>query len=205
MKVLFFFIVVVFFNACSGDNEVKTKPGDGFTTDTSNSGTSYSTENDPSFFGFDSSLRNTEDDMERREKRKLLYMSIDSTYFAIHEIEKIKNEMTSQSAVGYSVAERNLKSKALLKLNLIENTLTRQLDSTLLINLKLHTSQLQQINDKMSTNAEHLRDLSHKLEKAAIIMSRLTDVLAVCIGKGIMKPPTPVSKSPEIVKAEVSN
>lgn len=202
MKVLFLFSVLFIINACSGDNEVKTTPGDGFTTDTSNSGTLYSQENDPSFFGFDSSLLNKEEVME---KRKLLYMSIDSTYYAIHEIEKIKNEMSSQSAVGYSVAERNLKSKALFNLNLIENTLTRQLDSSLLLNLKLHTSQLQQINDKMSTDAEHLQYLSHKLEKITMIMSRITGVLGLCVSKGIIKPPTPKSKSPEIVKAGVAN
>jgi len=204
MKVLIFFLVVVALNACSGNNEVKTTNGDGFTTGTSDSGNLYNTQNDPSSFGFDSSLVNTES-RKQREIRKFLYMSIDSTYFAIHEIEKIKNELSSHSAVGYSEGERNLKSKALLNLNLIENTLTRQLDSALLINLKLHTSQLQQINDKMSKDAEHLKLLSHKLEKAAIIMSRITGVLAVCVSKGIIKPPTPISKSPEIVKAAVTN
>lgn len=204
MKFIVLFIVVAGISSCVGDDEVKPE-SDGFTTDTSTYGGIVIPQNDPSFYGFDSSVLKTEEGRERLEKRKLLYMGIDSTYFAINEIEKIKNEMSSQSAVSFSVAERNLKSKALLKLNLIENTLTRQVDSALLINLKIHTSQLQKINENMAADVEHLKDISEKLGRVAKIMDRITDVLALCVSKGIIKPATPVTQSPAIIKATLPN
>jgi hypothetical protein len=156
-------------------------------------------------FGYDSAAANLKDKdaTGALAKRQLLYMSIDSTYYAINEIENIKNQMASESAVALSVAERNIKSKALLKLNIIQNSLSRQVDAALLINLKQHTKELAGVNNAIAVNTAHLKDISIQVTKAAEIVSRLTNVLAFCVSKGIVKPPTPIKGNPADIKASV--
>ncbi|MBI1341702.1 MAG: hypothetical protein GC171_02075 [Terrimonas sp.] len=147
-------------------------------------------------------FNNRPDINEEREKerRAILYMSIDSTYFAINAIEDIKNDLVQVSSINLSVPERNLKSKALLKMNIIQNSLARQVDSTLLVNLKKHSNELAGINKSITGDIVHLKNLSLQLNRLTAIMGRLTDVLTMCVSRGLIKPPTPISKSPEEIK-----
>jgi hypothetical protein len=156
-------------------------------------------------FGYDSSLLhiNDKDATGAVAKRQLLYMSIDSTYYAINEIETIKNDMAAQSSVALSVTERNLKSKALLQLNIVQNNLARQVDAAILVNLKQHTRELASVNNAIADNTTHLKDVAIQVTKAAAIMSRLTNVLALCVSKGVIKPPTPIRGSAAEIKASV--
>ncbi len=144
------------------------------------------------------------DDEENRARREIIYMSIDSAYYAIRAIEEIKNELGGASTVNLTVPERNLKSKAILKMNIIQNALARRIDSALLANLKIHTSELNVINNSISADVTHLRNMSQQLNKVSAIMSRLTDVLSLCISKGLVKPPTPVNVNPEVLKGTVN-
>jgi hypothetical protein len=131
-------------------------------------------------------------------------MSIDSSYYALNAIEGIKNDIASNSSINLSVSERNLKSKTIQKLNAIQNLLIRQVDSVLLVNLKLHTNELAAINTSIAADVTHLKDISIKLSKVAEIMGRVTNVLTFCISRGIVKPPTPVNLKPEQVKSGVN-
>src|SRR5690606_6236318 len=107
-------------------------------------------------FGFEDSLFIKDPALsEAEKKRTLLYMAIDSTYAAMKEIEAIKNELSAQ-AIGLSLTERNVKSKALMHLNKIGNALTRQVDSAVLVNLKQQTEQLKLINSNLENKVEHL-------------------------------------------------
>ncbi len=190
-------LLVLIFFSCK-NNKDKIDISESFTTDTS--ANVYTEKPDFNTVPFGSGLFDEEKE-EREKRRTLLFISIDSTYSAIRQIETIKREMTNQSAINLSMVERNLKSKALLKLNLLENELARQVDSSLLLNLKLHTNQLNQINQQISLKSDHLQELSEKLARAGAIMSRVTDVLGACISKGIIKPATPPALTPAAVKA----
>ncbi len=148
--------------------------------------------------GMDSALRG-----EVLKAREIIFIGIDSTYSAIHQIDDIKNEIGDESSVELSTSERNIKAKAINKLNLIQNVLVRQVDSAMLVNLKQHTQQLAAINNSITNNVEHLKSISAKLDKVSAIMQRLTDVLSVCISRGLVKPPTPVNSTPAQVKEEV--
>ena len=203
-KYWFFFAVIIFSCNNAGNENSVTVTNKEYPDDTS----SYSPQKitkpgGKAFSGPDSSVFDN-DKEENIKRREAVYMGIDSTYYAIHEIEAIKNEIADESSVSLSVSERNIKSKAILKLNIIQNSLARQVDSALLINLRLHTKELASINNSISTNAGRLKDISVQVNKAAAIMNRLTDILAFCISKGLVKPPTPIKSSPDKVKAAVA-
>ena len=154
------------------------------------------------FSGIDSSLFRERN--ERVKRRMIVYMSIDSSYYALTTIEGVKNEIASNSSINLSVSERNLKSKAIQKLNAIQNCLVRQVDSVLLINLKMHTNELAAINSSITADVAHLKNISIQLSKVSEIMGRVTDVLAFCISRGIVKPPTPINLKPDEVKSAVN-
>lgn len=155
------------------------------------------------FSGIDSTLFSRERD-ERVKRRMIVYMSIDSSYYALNSIEGIKNEIAANSSINLSVSERNLKSKTIQKLNAIQNLLIRQVDSVLLINLKTHTNELAAINNSIAADVGHLKNISQKLSRVSEIMGRVTNVLAFCISKGIVKPPTPINLKPAKVKSGVN-
>ena len=155
------------------------------------------------FSGIDSTFFSRERD-ERIKRRMIVYMSIDSSYFALNAIEGVKNEIASNSSINLSVSERNLKSKTIQKLNAIQNLLIRQVDSVLLINLKTHTNELAAINSSIAADVGHLKNISEQLSKVSEIMGRVTNVLTFCISKGIVKPPTPINLKPEEVKTSVN-
>lgn len=155
------------------------------------------------FSGIDSTLFSKERD-ETVKRRMIVYMSIDSSYYALNSIEGIKNEIASNSSIGLSVSERNLKSKTIQKLNAIQNCLIRRVDSVLLINLKTHTNELAAINNSIAADVGHLKNISQQLSRVSEIMGRVTNVLAFCISKGIVKPPTPINLKPAEVKSAVN-
>ena len=204
MKKIITVLLLITMVACN--NKKNDTADDGFTTDPNAGKEDYTIKPDAgttTFNGRDSSSFTSGND-EKIKRRALIFMGIDSTYYAINQIEDIKNELSGESAVSYSVAERNIRSKALYKLNMIENILTRRVDSALLVNLKSHTAQLDVINEKMITNTEHLQDLSEKLARATRIVDRLTTILGACISSGFIKPPTPVTSTSTDVKATVN-
>ncbi len=137
-----------------------------------------------------SSLENTvpDEDEETVARKASLQTAIDSTYSAMGQIELIKDDINNLPATSYSVQERNYRSKSLMQLNLIQNTLCRQVDSALLINLKMQTNQLLIINEQIAANSTHLKQLSLKLEQAAAILQRIGGILGSCISRGIIKP-----------------
>ena len=205
MKKILYTLVGLVALACNDDNEssvtVKEKEYD---RDTSASKPVVI--NNPvtqTFSGIDSTLFSKERD-ERIKRRMIVYMSIDSSYFALNAIEGIKNEIASNSSIDLSVSERNVKSKTIQKLNAIQNCLIRQVDSVLLINLKTHTNELAAINSSIAADVGHLKNISQQLSKVSEIMGRVTNVLAFCISKGIVKPPTPVNLKPAEVKSAVN-
>jgi uncharacterized membrane protein YdfJ with MMPL/SSD domain len=205
MKKLIYLFICVILVACNNakdDSKISVSDRE-YTADSMSGGDQrFRQEDNKPFTGTDKS-KEEEEKEESRRIRELIYMSIDSTYFAIHAIEDVKNEISSESSVQLSVAERNLKSRALMKLNIIQNSLARQVDSTLLINLKNHTRELAGINSDIASNVARLKDISARLDKVTSIMSRLTNVLTFCLSKGLVKPPTPVNGSPGQVKATV--
>jgi len=155
------------------------------------------------FSGIDSSLFSKERD-ERLKRRMIVYMSIDSSYYALNAIEGVKNDIASNSSIDLSVSERNLKSKTIQKLNAIQNLLIRQVDSVLLINLKTQTNELAAINSSIAADVGHLKNISQQLSKVSEIMGRVTNVLTFCISRGIVKPPTPINLKPAEVKSTVN-
>jgi hypothetical protein len=205
MKKIFYAVGVLFVLSCNNDNKSSVTVTDKeYDRDTSSSKKVVIT--DPSnkpFAGIDSTLFSKEKD-ERLKRRMIVYMSIDSSYYALNAIEGIKNDIASNSSINLSVSERNLKSKTIQKLNAIQNLLIRQVDSVLLVNLKLHTNELAAINTSIAADVTHLKDISIKLSKVAEIMGRVTNVLTFCISRGIVKPPTPVNLKPEQVKSGVN-
>lgn len=205
MKKIFYSIAVLIMFSCNDDNEsTVTIKDQEYDRDTLSSGKVVIT--NPAtrpFSGIDSTLFSRERD-ERVKRRMIVYMSIDSSYYALNAIEGVKNEIASNSSVGLSVSERNLKSKTIQKLNAIQNLLIRQVDSVLLINLKTHTNDLAAINNSIAADVGHLKNISLQLSKVSEIMGRLTNVLAFCISKGIVKPPTPINSKPDEVKTSVN-
>lgn len=194
-------ITFVAYLGCKNSNDTKKKEGDGFTTDTSSQVYMPPFSSAPGTFnGFDTTLLSGEK-IDLAVQRQWLLISIDSTYSAIHQIEIIKNEMMLQPVSKLTMQERNLRAKALNQLNLLENALARQTDEIMIANLKQYTKKLEQINERTEHNTERLHDLSDKLVKSGLIMERVTGILAFCVSKGIIKPPTPKNLTPQNVKA----
>jgi hypothetical protein len=137
----------------------------------------------------------------KEERREMLLMQIDSTYAAISLLDDAKNEMTSTSPNELSTAERNKKSKAIFNINILQNELTRALDASILANLRLKTNELAGITLEMEKNVAHLQTVTEKLNKATQCIGRLTNLLAMGLSKGIIKPFTPRNSSAEAVKA----
>lgn len=135
------------------------------------------------------------------KKRAMLFAGIDSSYAAINKLDEIKNEINAEAAVGYSAQERNVRSKSILQLNLLSNMLARRVDSSMLMNLKEHTQQLQGINNGISKNVEHLQTLTERLTRAAAILERVTNILAGCVSAGLIRPAMPAGVPPAKVKA----
>ncbi len=205
MKYLIIVVTVLFFISCKGKKE-KVPESDGFTTDSNLVFKPHKPMDDGSgtAFGHVDSLFIKDPVLAEAEvKRTLMYMAIDSTYAAIKEIEDIKNEIAVQK-VGLSLTDRNVKGKALMQLNKIGNALTRQIDSEILKNLKQQTVELALINENLDKKAEHLQELSEKIARAGKVMERITDLLTVCVSKGIVKPTTPPGKLPEQVKSKLN-
>jgi hypothetical protein len=139
----------------------------------------------------------------KEERREMILMQIDSTYAAISLLDDAKNEMTSTSPNELTVAERNKKSKAIFNINILQNELTRALDASILANLRLKTDELAGITLEMQKNVSHLKTVAEKLNKATLCIGRLTNLLALGLSKGIIKPFTPRNSSAEAVKAAV--
>ncbi len=140
----------------------------------------------------------------KEERREMLLMQIDSTYTAISLLDDAKNEMTSTSPNELTAAERNKKSKAIFSINILQNELTRALDASILANLRLKTDELAGITLEMEKNVAHLQNVTEKLNKATQCIGRLTNLLALGLSKGIIKPFTPRNSSPQAVKAALN-
>ncbi len=144
------------------------------------------------------------EDAEKAERQKMILMQIDSTYTAIDLLDEAKKEMTELSPADLSVAERNKKSKAIFSINLIQNELTRELDASILANLKSRTSELAGVTAQLEKNVAHLQSVTQKLNKATQCIGRLTNLMATCLSKGWIKPITPKTSTAETVKATVN-
>lgn len=205
MRKILYTITILVALSCNNDNQSSVTVNDKeYDRDTSSSTNIVRV--DPAskpFSGIDSSLFSRERN-EMLKRRMIVYMSIDSSYYALNTIEGIKNEIASNSSINLSVSERNLKSKTIQKLNAIQNCLVRQVDSVLLINLKTHTNELAAINSSITADVAHLKNISIQLSKVSEIMGRVTNVLAFCISRGIVKPPTPINLKPDEVKSAVN-
>ncbi len=202
-KITSFLILAAIASACQQNKSNDVVKDDGFTTDSNYIYQPVApVDLDVKPVGvFDSSAFLKKEGAEL-SRRQLLFMSIDSSYSAINQIESIKNEMSSQSsAVKYSMQERNIRAKTLNQLNQLENMLSRQADEAVLANLKQHTERLKAINEKTEANTEQLHELSDKLVRAGLIMQNVTNVLTFCISKGVIKPATPISSTAADVKA----
>jgi hypothetical protein len=205
MKKIFFAISALVMLSCNDDDEHSVSVTNKEYDDTSSAAgtTVVKKQENKAFAGIDSTLFSRERD-ERLKRRLIVYMSIDSSYYALNAIEGVKNEIASNSSIALSVAERNMKSKTIQKLNAIQNLLIRQVDSVLLINLKTHTNELAAINNSIAADVGHLKNISQQLSRVSEIMGRVTNVLTFCISKGIIKPATPINSKPEEVKSAVN-
>jgi hypothetical protein len=135
------------------------------------------------------------------ERQEMIIMQIDSTYEAISLLDDAKKEMTEFSPAELTVTERNKKSKAIFNINIIQNELTRSLDAAILANLRVRTNELAGITAELQKNVGHLQSVTEKLNKATLCIGRLTNILALGLSKGIIKPFTPKTSSAEAVKA----
>lgn len=135
------------------------------------------------------------------ERQEMIIMQIDSTYEAISLLDDAKKEMTEFSPAELTVTERNKKSKAIFNINIIQNELTRSLDAAILANLRVRTNELAGITAELQKNVGHLQSVTAKLNKATLCIGRLTNILALGLSKGIIKPFTPKTSSAEAVKA----
>jgi hypothetical protein len=131
----------------------------------------------------------------------MIIMQIDSTYEAISLLDDVKKEMTEFSPAELTASERNKKSKTIFNINIIQNELTRTLDAAILANLRVRTKELAGITAELQKNVGHLQSVSEKLNKATLCIGRLTNILALGLSKGIIKPFTPKTSSAEAVKA----
>jgi len=131
-------------------------------------------------------------------------MQIDSTYTAISLLDEAKDEMTATSPAELTVAERNKKSKAIFNINILQNELTRALDASILANLRVKTDELAGITAELEKNVGHLQSVTQKLNKATLCIGRLTNLLALGLSKGFIKPLTPKGASAEAIKATVN-
>lgn len=146
------------------------------------------------------------DEEVRAERRQMLMTQIDSTYNAISLLDDAKTEMTEVPASQLSTAERNQKSKAIFNINLLQNELTRSLDASILANLKIKTNELAAICTQLEQNTAHLQKVTEKLNKATKCIGRLTDLLALGLSKGIIKPVTlPGAKDKAMQTAATAN
>lgn len=135
------------------------------------------------------------------ERQEMIIMQIDSTYEAISLLDDAKKEMTEFSPAELTVTERNKKSKAIFNINIIQNELTRSLDAAILANLRVRTNELAGITAELQKNVGHLQSVTEKLNKATLCIGRLTNILALGLSKGFIKPFTPKTSSAEAVKA----
>ena len=165
-KIIYAIAVLVLFS-CNNDNKSSVTVTDKeYDRGSSGSNTAVikNPENKP-FSGIDSTLFSKERD-ERVKRRMIVYMSIDSSYYALNAIEGIKNEIASNSSIDMSVSERNLKSKTIQKLNAIQNLLIRQVDSVLLINLKTRKNEIKGL--RIKEEPPYLRHFTAKLEQVTL-------------------------------------
>ena len=142
-------------------------------------------------------------EVEKAERKKMINMQIDSTYAAINLLDALKMEINAETGTALSMAERNKKSKAIFNINLIQNELTRALDAAILANLQLRTSELAGITKDLEKNVTHLQHVTENLKKATQTITRLIDILAYGLTRGWIKPLTPKTASPAVVKAGV--
>jgi len=147
----------------------------------------------------------TEEEAEKAERHKMIVMQIDSTYNAINLLDDAKKEMTDMSPDELTLAERNKKSKAIFNINIIQNELTRALDASILANLRIKTDELAGITSQLEKDVSHLQSVTIKLNRATQCIGRLTNLLALGLSKGIIKPITPRTATPDAVKATVTN
>jgi hypothetical protein len=145
-----------------------------------------------------------DDDAEKAGRQQLILMQIDSTYAAISLLDEVKTEMTGLSPEGLTKAERNKKSKAIFNINIIQNELIRALDASILANLKVRTNELEGITAELEKNVTHLQTVTEKLNKATQCIGRLTNILAIGLSKGWIKPFTPKNASATAIKASVN-
>ena len=179
------------------DNAVEEKKDD--TTNYANA-TTVRPEDVGSFNG----LPTTPEEAEKAGRQKMILMQIDSTYTAISLLDEAKDEMTATSPAELTVAERNKKSKAIFNINILQNELTRALDASILANLRVKTDELAGITAEMEKNVGHLQAVTEKLNKATLCIGRLTNLLALGLSKGFIKPLTPKGASAEAIKATVN-
>ena len=143
----------------------------------------------------------TAEEAEKAERQKMILMQIDSTYTAIALLDDAKDEMTLTSPAELTVAERNKKSKAIFNINILQNELTRALDASILANLRIKTDELAGITAELEKNVSHLQTVTQKLNKATLCIGRLTNLLALGLSKGYIKPFTPKGGSAASVQA----
>jgi hypothetical protein len=144
------------------------------------------------------------DEAEKAERQKMILMQIDSTYAAISLLDDVKKEMTDLSPAELTVAERNKKSKTIFHINIIQNELTRAVDASILANLRIKTDELAGISNELEKNVSHLQTVAQKLNKATQCIGRLTNILAMGLSKGWIKPFTPKNASAATVKSTVN-
>jgi hypothetical protein len=144
------------------------------------------------------------DEAEKAERQKMILMQIDSTYAAISLLDDVKKEMTDLSPAELTVAERNKKSKTIFHINIIQNELTRAVDASILANLRIKTDELAGISNELEKNVSHLQTVAKKLNKATQCIGRLTNILAMGLSKGWIKPFTPKNASVTAVKSTVN-
>jgi hypothetical protein len=159
----------------------------------------------PEDVGSFNNLPKSNEETEKAERQKMILMQIDSTYTAIALLDDAKNEMTATSPAELTVAERNKKSKAIFNINILQNELTRALDASILANLRLKTDELAGITAELARNVGHLQTVTEKLNKATLCIGRLTNLLALGLSKGFIKPLTPKGASAQVIKAAAAN
>ena len=135
--------------------------------------------------------------------RQMILMQIDSTCRTISLLDSAKQQLADISPSAMSITERNKRSKIIFNINLLQNELIREMDATILINLKNRTHELNSITLELEKNAAHLTTVVQQLNKVTQCVSRLTNMLAEGVSRGFIKPHTPKGVPAETIKASI--
>ncbi len=109
-------------------------------------------------------------------------------------------ELNEDTPEELTRAERDNRSRIIFHINIIQNELTRTINTSILANLQTKTDELAGITKGLEKDINHLQQVTAKLNKATQSIAKLANVLAYGLSQGWTKPLTPKGASVAAVK-----